>query len=364
MTKSNSTETVDHPFPHVFTKAVKQAKDLPSAFVETEPDTEIDLPHIMWNPYWRPALEKFVEQTASMSPFLELNYAKPQPENLPKGADADDILLPYLGNPETATMHFEFKEIKDQGLRLEMANFVRAFYEYEIDQPDEGVIVTKSMLGPEGGYGMKHLFALLRAGLVDLTGQRLAAHVIETNSAGFVERFPPHSDMWITSLLFNVFNVQTPGQGVSTMVQTEKAWDVIANSGIPDHGLAQMKRVLEDSGACDFYMQFNGWMYNEHAWSDKLGDELLAISQTWEMKPGQGYLVNDRKWLHGRLELDWPENVSVQDRCNRLYRLGYNNRRLQEQAEARQTNWDMVGYYANDCIGGALIEGQVKAQED
>lgn len=326
---------------------------LPSAFVLVEPDTAVELPHIAWNPDWRPTLERFVDLVPQMGPMLELNYGRPSPERTPEGADPDDLFLPFVGKPETCTMHVRPEAIPDPGVRRDLLQFARALHAFDIPGDLEGAMVTQSMIGPAGGYGMKHLFAYLRAAMVELAGgERLAAHAIETHGAGHDEIFPPHTDMWVSSLLLNVFNVQPPGQGISTMLRMDEAWPVIAASGIPEEGLAQMRRSVDDAGTCDLYMEFNAWLYDDRPWSDDVAYTLAEMSVAHEMLPGQGYLVNDRKWLHGRLDLVWPADYTLEDKRNRLYRLGYNNHASEVHAAARAADWERHGYFPPDCAGG------------
>ncbi|MEN0012259.1 MAG: hypothetical protein AAGC46_02775 [Solirubrobacteraceae bacterium] len=325
---------------------------LPAAFVEVEPDTPLALPHIAIGPEWRPAMERFVELVPDMGPILKLNYGRPRADRVPEGADPADPFLPFVGKPETCTMHVRPEAIPDAGVRRELLHFAQALHAYDLPGDLDGAIVTQSMIGPAGGYGMKHLFAFLRAAMVDLGGgERLAAHVIETHGAGHDEIFPPHTDMWVTTMLLNVFNVQPAGQGVSTMVRMDDAWPAIAASGIPDEGLAQMRRAVDDAGVCDLYMQFNAWLYDDRPWSDDIAWTLSDLCLAHEMQPGQGYLVDDRKWLHGRLGLVWPERYTLEDKQNRLYRLGYDTKTSVEHAAARAADWERHGYFPQDCVG-------------
>ncbi len=330
------------------------AATLPPAFVIVEPDTAIGLPHIAIGDHWRPALERFVELVPQMGPMLKLNYARPQPENTPEGADPDDLLLPFVGDPEPCTMHVLPSAVPDAGVVRDLEAFARALHAYDIPGTLGGAIVTQSMIGPVGGYGMKHLFAFLRAVIVEQCGHRLGAHAIETDGTGHDHIFPPHADMWVTSIILNIFNIQPPGQGISTMLRMDDAWATIEASGIPPEGIAQMRRSIADHGSCDLYMQFNAWLYNDHAWSDRLGDELLAMSVGHEMLPGQGYLVDDRRWLHGRKELRWPESYTKEDKLNRLYRLGYNTRESEAFSAERIAAWERTGYLPVDCVGRIL----------
>jgi hypothetical protein len=66
------------------------------------------------------------------------------------------------------------------------------------------------------------------------------------------------------------------------------------------------------------------------------------------MAPGQGYFVNDREWLHGRTALAF-DALPAELKEDRLYRLAYNNARLDAQAGKRRVEWEWTGRRAGGC---------------
>jgi hypothetical protein len=286
-----------------------------------------------------------MEQASNMPAIELVPYFRPEVPLTEERKDA-------IGSP-IDTFHLGAESIADETLRAEMLEFAAAFYEFEL--PETQAVMLTDMLILPWRNETHTLLAWLTGALADLTGQRLAAHmtsVAKTGSTNELEYTPGpfflHSDMWHTELLFNLFNkTMAPGQGDSYLISIEDAWPVIRAAGVPETAIASMKEELAAARTCAAFTDFNGWLYlEEHPWADELAQALMDACEPLSLLPGQGYFVNDRYWLHGRNSMEWTPDA---EREHRLYRVGYNNRRLMEQAAAEGFDWASAGTRGAGC---------------
>jgi hypothetical protein len=154
--------------------------------------------------------------------------------------------------------------------------------------------------------------------------------------------------MWIPALLFNVFNHVVPGQGASLLLPMHEMWEVAETAGVPLEIRARMEEARVEAGECDHFEQFNGLLYDDHPWTPKVRRALIDAAIEVPMARGQGYFVNDREWLHGRTALA-SGALAAEVREDRLYRLAYNNARLDAAAGKRRVEWEWTGRRAGGC---------------
>jgi hypothetical protein len=125
-------------------------------------------------------------------------------------------------------------------------------------------------------------------------------------------------------------------------------WEIAASVGMPPETRYELRLAPVEAGECDYFDHFNGLLYGEQPWAEAMKAALFAASMTVSMAPGEGYLINDRRWLHGRTALD-PGALAPEDREHRLYRLAYNNNRLEAAAGQRRLEWSAIGRHASAC---------------
>ncbi|WP_028060277.1 hypothetical protein [Candidatus Solirubrobacter pratensis] len=247
----------------------------------------------------------------------------------------------------TLTWHVPVNEILDGGLRREMLDFARGMYHYELP-PGDAVILTGMLDGPGAG-GALHLFGWLRAALAAISGEESSAIAAPTGQSGDEDgSFGLHADMWIPALLFNVFNHVVAAQGASLLLPMDEMWGIAAAAGVPADVRAEMAEARVEAGECDYFEQFNGLLYGDHPWTDRVRRALREAAIEVPLGPGQGYFVNDREWLHGRTELA-PDALPRELKEDRLYRLAYNNARLDAAAGKRRVEWEWTGRHAAGC---------------
>jgi hypothetical protein len=210
-----------------------------------------------------------------------------------------------------------------EDLEAEMRALADAFFEWE---PPASAVILTGLLDELPDGGCARLVGFLHDEIVRRTGDPNAAIAAPVGMAGAADGgFAPHADMWVPALLFNVFEAVEPGgHGATLLLPMDEVFAIAADAGVSEEQIARMHEAIAGAGQEDYYLQFNGALYeDEHPWKDEVERRLIEASLIVALKRGQGYLANDREWLHGRTPL--PRDF---DRENRLFRLAYDNARL------------------------------------
>lgn len=337
------------------------ASGLPPLLSPVEPATGFDtLPHATWNDDWRPVLRRFADAVPAMSKVKLVTCDRlPLQLRMRLAWTRMRTGRGSLHGVYFDTWHVPVDAIRDIGLRREMLAFADAMYHYELPDGD-AVILTDMLDGPGGGDAMLQLFGWLRAAIAELSGVPSAAIAAPTGDSGDLvrdehvgtdvddNRLPPHSDLWVPSLLFNIFHRVVAGEGYSTLLPMSRLWPIAADCGAPPEVVAGMQQAIVDSGECDYYAILGNLMYDDHPWSDTLEDALFAQSATAWMRPGDGYFIDDRAWLHGRTAVSRAA-LPAHQRQHRIFRLAYNNERLVAATRQRRLDWSKVDYYPGGC---------------
>jgi hypothetical protein len=147
------------------------------------------------------------------------------------------------------------------------------------------------------------LFALLRAGVVVLQGDRRSALHSAANPARSDLGFALHADLFLTERVWLVFDdVPRGGSGKSlflprlSLVRTMRTIPSIS-----DDVCRRICGLLDGGYDRDAFDESFDLLWSpRHAWTEQLRAALEA--QTWAIKlrRGEGYLLSDRCWLHGR----------------------------------------------------------------
>jgi hypothetical protein len=289
-------------------------------FVEVPPTTAADrLVHVTWADEWRPVLARFGAACPAMPPAARVPHEQPGAEGYEQIAGGGDALTTWtLGDGA-----FDGEPDLEAGMR----RLADAFFEWS---PPASALILTGLLDELPDGGCARLIGFLHDRIVELTGDPNAAIAAPVGMAGGDDGgFAPHSDMWVPALLFNVFeSVDPEGRGATLLIAMEDVFPIAEAAGVPREQLDLMREALAAAGREDYYVQFNGALYDdEHPWKDEVERRLIDASLVVPLGRGQGYLANDREWLHGRtpLPLDF-------DRENRLFRLAYDNAAARSRA--------------------------------
>jgi hypothetical protein len=174
------------------------------------------------------------------------------------------------------------------------------------------------------GRGLHILFASLRHEIAQAADNQMAALYAPLSSVGPVAgEFPLHADLYVPEILFNVFEeVPTDGGGASVFLSVCDLDEILsATSDVPPSVRIDLMRCLREPISHDSYEFFYGLLHDPAAlWYPRLSRALKRRCGKITMRSGQGYMIHDRRWLHGRTKV--RGGVSV----NRLHRLIFESR--------------------------------------
>jgi hypothetical protein len=189
----------------------------------------------------------------------------------------------------------------------------------EAIRPGRKIMLFDGLLGGHLDSKALHaLFALLRGALVALAGDPRSAMYTPLGEIGKnAGEFPLHADLYIPPLLFNVFdNVAAEGGGASTFLPVTTLRKLIpAVESLPDAQGRVILALFEHETQKDQFEILYDLLHGPHPWVGELEQAMEQRQLSIQFATGQGYLLHDRKWLHGRAPLDSAVPI---DRVRRL----------------------------------------------
>lgn len=114
--------------------------------------------------------------------------------------------------------------------------------------------------------------------------------------------FPLHADLYLPEILFNIFvDVPRDRSGASILLSVPVFEEALYDANVPENKRRALLRYLHEPIQRDSYQQFYNLLHDEkQAWHPRLAKFLACRQYRIKLLSGQGYMVNDRKWLHGR----------------------------------------------------------------
>lgn len=147
-------------------------------------------------------------------------------------------------------------------------------------------------------------FAIIRTGIVQIQADRRAAlHSPVKIKHRDEDGFPLHSDLFLTDRLWLIFDEVSPGSSGRTMLLSRRDLDSsIASSASMPPNVRRTLRMMRDGHSIrdGFDRSFELLHDEDFPWRSALA--AMMKKQCWSIKlrRGEGYLLNDRRWLHGR----------------------------------------------------------------
>lgn len=170
--------------------------------------------------------------------------------------------------------------------------------------PENQILFFGELLNDEfTGQHLHKLFSVLRLILADTSGQQMAAMYAPLGYVGRKGKgFPLHADLYFPNMLWNVFDqVPGDGSGASTFLPASIFRDLLGQNYVSARHRAKLTSCLEDDSCDDRFRTFYDLLYVQGTdWSDKLCSQMSKEQFIVPLRYGQGYLLHDRKWLHGR----------------------------------------------------------------
>ncbi len=189
---------------------------------------------------------------------------------------------------------------------------------YRINLSDKISFFTNLINKEITGEDFHKIFAIFRTIIADTHKNEMEALYapLTTSNKGY---FPLHCDLYIPRLLFNIYErVPTDRSGVSMFLNMNTLLEeILPNvSKMPKQVKSRIVSIVSSRHNIDYYDEFydllnsrnNPWYFQFRRMEEKHQFSL-------KFKKGQGYLLHDRKWLHGRTK---PNGLMTEKRVHRL----------------------------------------------
>jgi hypothetical protein len=207
-------------------------------------------------------------------------------------------------------------KLADRRLRAQFLTFARSLY---ATRPHHMLMLFDDLIGPDlDAEGLHALFALLRGAMIGMTWDKRAAMY---SPLGDVSKrgsdFPLHADLYIPQILFNVFNnVPKNRSGASTFLPVAVLRELISH--VPSLPAIERKRIIRTiqcESSTDRFDIVYDLLHGRHKWVRELETAMKRRQLLIKLHAGQGYMLHDRVWLHGR---QVPQGGIPANRVHRL----------------------------------------------
>ena len=246
----------------------------------------------------------------------------------------DDLAwVRLLGGKEyDQTYTLDLQSIEDKNLNRDLMHFAKSLYNVRVS---DRLMFFTDMTDPSlDSRSLSFLFAFFRAALVSLSGDPLSALYQPLRSKREGKEFLLHSDLYMPVILFNIFDeVSNDSSGASVFLAISSFIELLPEmKTLPVETRKKITENLTGMHAEDRYQE-NFYLVHgyEHAWSNELGERMQQRQLKIKLYSGQGYMMHDRKWLHGR------EALNGKLSSKRLHRLVFNNRQAQLALRRKNT---------------------------
>jgi hypothetical protein len=187
-------------------------------------------------------------------------------------------------------------------------------------QPPARVIFFSGLIDEHvTGEVVHYLFAIMRdviAGILESPWAALYAPLASLgDDAG---DFPLHCDLYIPEMLWNIFeDVPTDGSGAAVFLETATMLRLMKQvDSLPASTVRAVQRCLTTRSKRDRYEWFYDVLYGEeHPWTGELARHMMREQIRVSLAKGDGYLIHDRTWMHGR---ETPSSAVSARRVHRL----------------------------------------------
>ncbi|WP_146165956.1 hypothetical protein [Stenotrophobium rhamnosiphilum] len=150
---------------------------------------------------------------------------------------------------------------------------------------------------------MRVLFSLLRVAVTEIYGDQRASLSAPVTPERKDLGFPLHADLFLSSKLWLIFDdVPDDKSGASLFMSRQNLLHLLKKqpkfpvSALKDVRQLMCGKVSRDSFDKLFRILHGG----ANEWSDELSLSLQKAAMKIRLRRGEGYLMDDRRWLHGR----------------------------------------------------------------
>jgi hypothetical protein len=244
--------------------------------------------------------------------------------DLISGMDEPLFVSLQKGKPYDYTYTLDSTKIKNVELLKWIIDLSHFLFDLEIG--DEIIFFSELLNVDYDGKSLHYLFSALRHNLSKLNNNPMSALYppLGTTQKGALSligsSFPLHSDLYLPKLLFNVFDdVPNDSSGASLFLKVSELKKILFYmNNLSMHHKTAIINSLEKESDEDDYERFYDLLHGSYNYVVSLERNMRLKQEKIKLFHGQGYLLNDRKWLHGR------EAPSNRVNLNRVYRLVFN----------------------------------------
>lgn len=164
-------------------------------------------------------------------------------------------------------------------------------------------LLTGMLEPPVTSPRLQKLFALLRAGIVRLTGNPKCALNAPVYAERCDEGFLLHADLFMTERLWLIFdNVPSGPSGASLFLPMKMLFRIVADiPKMPIEACCRLHSLTERRTGRDSFDEFYKLLYSDdQSWYDEIRRALNSSQHRIKLRRGEGYFLDDRFWLHGR----------------------------------------------------------------
>jgi hypothetical protein len=219
--------------------------------------------------------------------------------------------------PYGETYWHRLRPQRDVALSRQLTGFGRAF----VGRGAAGTLLFFDRLLDRtcGRRAIRLLLATLRETIVELHCDPRSALYNPLSSVGPREgAFLLHADLYPPRYLFNIFDdVPADGSGASVFLPADRLEVVLRGlTSMPARARQRILGCLTSVATHDRYDELYDLLYGfERPWRNELKTRLRQARYVMPFRRGQGYLLDDRRWLHGR---DVPTGGVTRNRIHRL----------------------------------------------
>jgi hypothetical protein len=111
-----------------------------------------------------------------------------------------------------------------------------------------------------------------------------------------------HADLYAPQCLWNVFDkVPSDGSGPATLLSMPRFFSLAVEVGAPQTAQATIRSILREERGGERFREFYDLLHvNNEDWAIELSGRAEAAADRLWLRQGEGYLIHDRSWLHGR----------------------------------------------------------------
>ncbi|MBV8253616.1 MAG: hypothetical protein JO154_13495 [Chitinophaga sp.] len=230
-----------------------------------------------------------------------LNKGKIIESEAQKYGPPDEIAFQTIDNARTYSV--DIKRINPVALKL-IKEISEAFNKLMLK--DELFFFDKIISEYFSSEAFRFLLSSIRAVLCTRRSDNMGSLYPPLSTAKPNNTFPIHCDFYIPTQLWNIFDEVPEGnQGTSLLLPVDVLLNKVIKSipNFPQEKAAHVKNLFKDKVVNNdhaYYDLFSTLHNKENWWVNDISREIDKYVITLKLNRGQGYMVNDRKWLHGR----------------------------------------------------------------